>query len=78
MRRSAIAVPSSIAEGYARHSTKELIQFLYVSLGSISELETQTIISRRLNYLNSDNLGELLETIRRKLLNLIKFHKGKL
>lgn len=40
IRRSAISIPSNIAEGSARQSDKELIQFLYISLGSLAELET--------------------------------------
>ena len=41
LRRSANSVPSNIAEGAARKSDKENIQFLYISLGSLSEIETQ-------------------------------------
>ena len=78
MRRSAIAIPSNIAEGYARKNVKELIQFLYVSLGSLSELETQVIISKRLGYLLSNDMEELIEHLRRMLLNLIKYHRSKI
>ncbi|MEZ4484825.1 MAG: four helix bundle protein [Syntrophotaleaceae bacterium] len=46
IRRAAVSVPSNIAEGAARHSKKEFLQFLYVSLGSLAELETQLLISR--------------------------------
>src|SRR6185436_2620119 len=45
MRRSAVSIPSNIAEGAARHGKKEFLQFLYVSLGSASELETQLEIA---------------------------------
>lgn len=48
MRRSAISIPSNIAEGAARNHNKEFIQFLYITLGSIAELETQIIISKKL------------------------------
>jgi four helix bundle protein len=46
MRRSAVSIPSNIAEGAARQGTKEFIQFLYVAVGSASELDTQLEIAR--------------------------------
>lgn len=52
MRRSAISITSNIAEGCARNSTKETIHFLYVSLGSLSELETQIVIASKLGFVN--------------------------
>lgn len=76
LRRASISVPSNIAEGYARQSKKELIHFLYISLGSLSEIETQIIISNRLHYLeDKESISSLVETIRMKLLKLIKYHK---
>jgi four helix bundle protein len=76
MRRAAVSVPSNISEGAARSSKKEFIQFLYVALGSLSELETQTIISEKLGYLqNHHQLMEMIEKQRRKQLNFIKYLK---
>jgi four helix bundle protein len=77
MRRAAVAIPSNIAEGYARNYTKEKIRYLYIALGSASELETQLIISGRLNYPSSDEINNQLEKTRRKLINLIKYHRSK-
>ena len=45
MRRAAVSIPSNIAEGANRKTTKEYIQFLYIALGSAAELETQLIIA---------------------------------
>jgi four helix bundle protein len=77
MRRAAVSVPSNISEGAARSSKKEFIQFLYVALSSLAELETQTIISEKLAYLqNHHQLMEMIEKQRRKQLNFIKYLKG--
>lgn len=76
MRRAAVSIPSNIAEGAARNHDKEFIQFLYISLGSLSELETQLIISFELNYLSENLLNELinrLNQIRAQISGLIKY-----
>lgn len=57
MRRSAVSIPSNIAEGYGRMSNKELVHFLYISLGSASELEIQLIIAKNLNFMADKNLS---------------------
>jgi len=59
MRRSAVSIPSNIAEGHGRNSEKDLIRFLYISLGSASELETQLILSNKLNFLNDESFNKL-------------------
>ena len=76
IKRSAISIPSNIAEGAARNSKKEFLQFLHISLGSISELETQLVIANRLGFLNDEEIFPLIEKERSKLLGLIKYLRG--
>jgi len=77
IRRSAVSIPSNIAEGSARNSTKEFIQFLYIALGSAAELETQLILSNNLGFLTDLSILEDLGRVRSQLINLIKSLKGK-
>ncbi len=56
MRRAVVSIPSNIAEGHSRRSTKEYINFLVIARGSVSELETQLIICRRLNFLAEEQI----------------------
>ena len=63
MRRSAISIPSNIAEGQARNSTAEFIHFISIALGSAAELETQIILSEELDYLNSGNVTHIINNI---------------
>ena len=75
MRKAAVSIPSNIAEGFVRHHSKEYKQFLYISLGSCAELDTQLIISYRRKYITKEELEELTEDINhesRMLVNLIK------
>ncbi len=60
MRRAAVSVPSNIAEGQGRHSTNEFRHFLGNAQGSLYEMETQVVISRRLGYLSSKSEEALL------------------
>ncbi len=59
MRRCAVSIPSNIAEGFGRSSNKELIQFLYISLGSSNELDTQLTISYELSYISGNQFQEI-------------------
>ena len=78
MRRCAISIPSNIAEGFKRYHNKEYKQFLYISLGSSAELETQLIISQDLSYVTQaqlesvveklDSLGRMTTSLMRKLI----------
>ncbi len=77
LRRSVVSIPSNIAEGSARSSKKEFLQFLYISLGSLAEAETQLLLAKRLRFFNDDSLLNELEIIRKMLLGLIKYLRGK-
>ncbi|MEY1639644.1 four helix bundle protein [Tenuifilum osseticum] len=76
IRRSTISIPSNIAEGCARGSSKETINFLYVSLGSLAELETQIIIASKLGFVNGiDELLKKLNKLKQVILGLIRYLK---
>lgn len=78
IRRCAISIPSNIAEGCARIGNRELLQFLYVSLGSLAELETQYEIAQNLKYIKeSEEIRNKIIFIRIMLSNLIKSIKNK-
>jgi four helix bundle protein len=54
MRRAAVSIPSNIAEGAARHTSKEFTQFLHNAQGSLSELDTQIIIAHELGFIKNE------------------------
>ena len=73
VRRAAVSIPSNIAEGAARQ--KEFLNFLHIAKGSLSELDTQLEIARRLEYLDQAwwvALDERLERIDRMLSGLVR------
>jgi four helix bundle protein len=74
MRRSAVSVPSNIAEGFMRRHNKEYKQFLYIALGSLAELETQIIISKELNFITTEHSGMLsaIDELNKMTTGLIK------
>lgn len=63
MRRSAVSIPSNIAEGQAPQSTKEFIQFISIAEGSLAELDTQLTVSIELNYCRNNEVQEIFELI---------------
>lgn len=81
MRRASVSIASNIAEGAARQSSKEFIQFLYIASGSASELMTQSAIAQKISYGNQQELLMLrqsTEKIARMLRSLIKALKRNL
>lgn len=80
MRRAAVSIPSNIAEGQARHTTKEFVQFVSHAEGSVAELETQLIIATELGYCSGGDavraselaaeLKRMLNGLRRKLIEI--------
>jgi len=71
IKRSVVSIPSNIAEGASRNTTKELIQFLYIARGSASELETQIIIAEKLGYIKKNKTLNNEITVIRKMLNAL-------
>lgn len=71
MRRSAVSIPSNIAEGLGRNHSKDSIQFYFISRGSLYELETQTYLAFDQQLINLQELNSILEKITtcKKLLN---------
>ena len=76
MRRAAVSVPSNIAEGAARASTKEFAQFLYTASGSLSERETQLLLAKELGWITEGEVFELVEKVRMMIFGLIRQLKG--
>ena len=59
-QRADVSIPSNIAEGHDRNSSKEFVQFLYISRGSLAELETQILIAEKLGYMNQEEKTSIL------------------
>ena len=73
MRRSAVSVPANIAEGHSRRSTKDFINFLSISIGSLAELETYICVAVDLEYFSPKQLEHItgkIERLQRQLHNL--------
>ena len=79
IQRAGVSIPANIAEGWGRGSTKEYVQYLRISRGSLAELETHLIISQKLNYISETNIIDLhnkITTIGKMLNNLMKSLKS--
>jgi len=75
LRRASVSISSNIAEGAARQTTKEFVQFIYHSLGSASEVETQLMVSLNLGYIDAetyDLLSSKQTQLSRMMSGLIK------
>ena len=78
MRRCAVSIPSNIAEGSSRSSKKDFSRFLEIALGSAFELETQTIVSHNLGFIdieNQDNHLSMITEVQKMLSALITSNK---
>lgn len=75
MRKASISIPSNIAEGHERESTKEYLHFLSIARGSLGELNIQYLVSVRLNYIKEKDFqlaSDKLIVLGKKLTNLYK------
>ena len=75
IRRSSVSIPSNIAEGSGRESTKDFLRFLYISMGSIFEMQTQLEIAKNIIYIKEEEFNNLYEDsreIERMLVSFIK------
>ena len=77
LQRAAVSIPSNIAEGHARNTTRDYLRFVSIAMGSLAEIETQIELAARLNYLGieqrdalfttTDELGRMLQGLRKSL-----------
>ena len=75
IRRAVVSIPSNIAEGYGRKTTLDYVRMLYISYGSVCELETQVLLAGDLNFIEQGEWGKLekdIAEIERMLKALIK------
>jgi four helix bundle protein len=81
MRKSAVSIPSNIAEGHERDGTKEYLHFLSIAKGSWGERHTQYLLAVRLKFIKSEDfqpVSEMLTLLGKKLSNLQKALRARL
>ena len=81
LRRAAVSIPSNIAEGQARNSTAQFLNFLSIAQGSRAEVETQIMLAERLDYIDreiSQEAANLLTEVNRLLRGLVNSLQDKL
>jgi four helix bundle protein len=61
LQRSAVSIPSNLAEGHARSSTRDYLRFVSIALGSLAELETQLVLAGRIHGLPEEKLNAMLQ-----------------
>lgn len=76
IRRAAISVPSNIAEGMGRMSTKERIHFLDIAYGSLTEVDCQMDIAYTLNYITEEDYDRFLSLAERTVHTIIGLKKS--
>jgi len=75
IERASVSIPSNVAEGYSRRTPKDQVHFYYIALGSLSELETQLVLSTRCKYIDRNVMEELwkkLQELRKIIHGLIR------
>ena len=75
LRRAAVSVPSNITEGAARNTKKEFVNYLHMAQGSLSELDTQLEVAKRLAFLDGktwENLDRMVHRVDKMLTGLIR------
>lgn len=78
IRRAVVSIPANISEGASRNTKKEYVQFLYIALGSASEVETHLIVAQRIGFISAiDEVLTDVENIKKMLNGLISFLKKK-
>ncbi|WP_418263450.1 four helix bundle protein [Flavobacterium faecale] len=75
IRRCSISIPSNIAEGYGTESDKDFLRFLYISVGSLFEMQTQLEIAKNIAYINEDLFNNIYENSREVERMIVSFNK---